>query len=65
MIGICGGFQLLGKEMHDPDGVEHGGTMRGLGILDTKTVFKEAKQERELTDILQKNIISMDLKIFL
>ena len=29
--------------MHDPDGVEHGGTMRGLGLLDTKTVFKEAK----------------------
>ena len=26
-----------------PDGVEHGGTMRGLGLLDTKTVFKEAK----------------------
>lgn len=43
MIGICGGFQLLGKEMHDPDGVEHGGTMCGLGLLDTKTVFKEAK----------------------
>ena len=43
VIGICGGFQLLGKEMHDPDGVEHGGDMRGLGLLDTKTVFKEAK----------------------
>ena len=43
VIGICGGFQLLGKEMYDPDGVEHGGTMRGLGLLDTKTVFKEAK----------------------
>lgn len=43
VIGICGGFQLLGKEMHDPDGVEHGGNMRGLGLLDTKTVFKEAK----------------------
>ena len=43
VIGICGGFQLLGKEMHDSDGVEHGGDMRGLGLLDTKTVFKEAK----------------------
>lgn len=43
VIGICGGFQLLGKEMHDPDGVEHGGDMRGLGLLDTKTIFKEAK----------------------
>ena len=26
VIGICGGFQLLGKEMHDPDGVEYAWT---------------------------------------
>lgn len=43
VIGICGGFQLLGKELHDPDGVEHGGSLRGLGLLDTRTTFKEAK----------------------
>ena len=43
VIGICGGFQLLGKEMHDPDHVEHGGTMRGLGLLDTVTTFEKAK----------------------
>lgn len=43
VIGICGGFQLLGKEMHDPDYVEHGGDMRGLGLLDTSTTFEQAK----------------------
>ena len=43
VIGICGGFQLLGKELHDPDGVEHGGDMRGLGILDISTVFQGDK----------------------
>lgn len=43
VIGICGGFQMLGRELHDPAGVEHGGSMRGLGLLDAKTVFKEAK----------------------
>lgn len=43
VIGICGGFQLLGKEMHDPDNVEHGGNMRGLGLLDTETTFEKAK----------------------
>ncbi len=43
VIGICGGFQLLGKELHDPDGVEHGGDMRGLGILDISTTFQGGK----------------------
>ena len=43
IIGICGGFQLLGKEMLDPDGVEHGGDMRGLGLLDTSTTFQGGK----------------------
>lgn len=43
IIGICGGFQLLGKELHDPEHVEHGGDMRGLGLLDTSTVFQGGK----------------------
>lgn len=43
VIGICGGFQLLGKMLHDPMNVEHGGSMRGMGLLDAETVFAEAK----------------------
>lgn len=43
VIGICGGFQILGKELHDPDHVEHGGDMRGLGLLDISTVFQGGK----------------------
>ncbi len=43
VIGICGGFQLLGRELHDPDGVEHGGDMRGLGLLDLSTTFLDVK----------------------
>lgn len=43
VIGICGGFQMLGKVLEDPCGVEHGGSMRGMGLLDTKTVFCETK----------------------
>ncbi len=43
VIGICGGFQMLGQVMEDPKGVEHGGSMRGMGLLDMRTVFTEAK----------------------
>lgn len=43
VIGICGGFQLLGKTLKDPYGVEHGGEMRGLGLLDADTTFARAK----------------------
>ncbi len=41
--GICGGYQMLGQELADPHGVEHGGSMAGLGLLPTRTVFEEQK----------------------
>lgn len=43
IVGICGGFQMLGKSLEDPDGVEHGGQMRGMGLLDVRTVFEKSK----------------------
>ena len=54
IIGICGGFQLLGKVMEDPDNVEHGGTMRGMGLLDTKTVFAKSKTRTQIHGIMKK-----------
>lgn len=49
IIGICGGYQLLGTRMEDPHHVEHGGTMRGLGLLDAVTVFEEEKTRTQTT----------------
>lgn len=45
ILGICGGFQMLGQTLADPGGAEGPpGTVRGLGLLDVKTVFTPAKQ---------------------
>jgi len=43
VFGICGGFQMLGQMLSDPHGVEHGGTLRGMGLLPVKTTFTEQK----------------------
>jgi len=49
VIGICGGFQMLGKEIKDPDRVESDeGTVTGLGLLDTITVFQPQKTTRQV-----------------
>lgn len=43
VFGICGGYQMLGRRLSDPDRVEQGGTLRGLGLLPTETVFTGQK----------------------
>ena len=44
LVGICGGFQMLGKEIKDPDGVEsREGSVAGLGLLDITTIFQPQK----------------------
>lgn len=40
-FGICGGYQMLGKNLSDPYGVEEGGDTAGLGLLDVETIFAE------------------------
>lgn len=41
LLGICGGFQMLGQVIADPDGVEGdpGVSVEGLGVLDVRTDF--------------------------
>ena len=43
VVGICGGFQMLGRTLSDPLGTEGGGEAPGLGLLDTDTVFAAEK----------------------
>ncbi len=43
VIGICGGYQMLGRSLADPQSVESGGEMRGMELLPVETVFDSAK----------------------
>lgn len=43
IIGICGGYQMLGQQLQDPENLEHGGTLRGMGFLETETRFETEK----------------------
>ena len=44
ILGICGGYQMLGTVLLDPSGVEGGGTVRGMGLLPCKTEFTPDKK---------------------
>ncbi len=49
VIGLCGGFQMLGKEIHDPQGVEGvSGSSRGLALLDMQTTLITEKQLKQV-----------------
>jgi adenosylcobyric acid synthase len=44
VLGLCGGYQMLGMRIADPDGVEGPpGSVEGLGLLDVETVLTQDK----------------------
>ncbi|MEM0988408.1 MAG: cobyric acid synthase [Pseudomonadota bacterium] len=45
ILGICGGYQMLGRQISDPEGIEGPpGETEGLGLLDVKTVMVPEKR---------------------
>jgi adenosylcobyric acid synthase len=44
VLGLCAGYQILGRTIRDPEGIEgEPGEAAGLGLLDVETVFAEEK----------------------
>lgn len=47
VVGLCGGYQMMGRKVYDPDGIEGPvKDMDGLGLLDMETVLKGPKTLR-------------------
>ena len=52
ILGVCGGYQMLGKRIADPDGLEGpAGEAEGLGLLDVSTEMSADKTLREVTAV--------------
>ena len=50
VLGLCGGFQMLGTEIEDPEGLEGAASRTpGLGLLDVATVMQPEKQVRTVS----------------
>lgn len=43
IIGVCGGYQMLTSKICDPDNMESGGSVQGLGLIKVETVFEKEK----------------------
>ena len=57
IIGICGGYQMLGKVLKDPHHVENDlEEVEGMGLLDVETTFELEKTTTQVKAVLDKNL---------
>lgn len=54
VMGICGGYQMLGHKIHDPEGIEGpAGSSEGFGLLDFETTIEQEKQLRRVSGVME------------
>jgi adenosylcobyric acid synthase len=58
LVGICGGYQMLGRKISDPHKVEQGGTCRGLDYLSTETELMHVKRTTQVEAIPTDALVS-------
>ncbi|HEX9788978.1 MAG TPA: cobyric acid synthase [Candidatus Binatia bacterium] len=63
IVGICGGFQMLGVAIEDPQGIENQGEpcrRTALGLLPARTVLRAEKTVRRVRGSLRRNFFCND-----
>jgi len=57
VVGICGGMQMLGETITDPLGMEHKGSVSGLGLLPIRTIMQADKVTRNVTGDMVERVL--------
>ena len=52
VFGICGGYQMLGERIEDPDNVEEGGSIRGMELLPVTTLLRTEKRRSQTKGVI-------------
>lgn len=64
IFGICGGFQMLGTKLFDPDAVEGDGeNAEGLSLLPVETVFQAEKKTVQMEGVLTAGIMDSQMNL--
>ncbi|MES1040936.1 cobyric acid synthase [Peribacillus simplex] len=64
IFGICGGFQMLGTKLFDPDAVEGDGVnAEGLSLLPVETIFQAEKKTVQMEGVLSAGIVEGQMNL--